>query len=591
MCGKSFQIWYVYPIFRIQKHLSCFKLNHHTSISVRDGTIKHTLGDTTEMTIIHSRCCGDKTWRHYEVETRVNPRCDLNRNGDPCLPCGELAHIEAQIEELHSRLNDLHANHRALCLKRNASHKCLVTKLPYEIASDILIRVCLPGSVWCKDGLDPEIIPMTLATVCHRWRELVFSIPKLWSSFTINAHEPDYSYINRHLRLSGPRSPLFIRLMATYFLPSSKSLGPMQLVKENLHRIAYLCITFSRKYLDAFAFVWAICPDDAPLLEEFHFHGPGYASIEKLPDLKLCTSPSRPRKVVISRYPLNQVRLDWTYISHMTYEDSLTFDELCDFLSMAKSLVEFKSAPALPSSQLGMMIIHNSIRKLNITGNCGLQAASASTQAILTYTTMPSLESLTTPCCDESFIELSAFIQRSACQLTSLDLSCYSLPSITLLIKALEDTPTLQELGLSIGYVNGDQLLRPFLKYLGNWSQYNSSDTKRLPHLQKFTYSGTPDVPLGFFLEVMESRRNNMLPSSPYQIQALQELVIRTRSPWLQSESHTKKTCIVAEDDLPRILELRLAGKMISVSLSEHGNSEPVDLVEQAMKFFRFGKN
>src|SRR6266545_4783578 len=259
-------------------------------------------------------------------------------------------------------------NNRAVCSKRNASHKCLVTKLPYEIASDILIRVCLHEiKDLCKGDFDPETttmpdhLPMTLATVCHRWRELVFSIPKLWSSFSINAHKPDYSYINRHLRLSGPRSPLFIRLQSRSVLPFEKSIGPMQLVKQNLHRIAYLCISFSKEYLDVFARVCAdSLPSDAPLLEEFHIHEPRFPHTRKsIPNLKLCTNPPRPRKVVISRYPLNLVRLDWSYVSQMTCACSLTLDELRDLLSMAKSLVEFKLFTSTESSQPGMMVIHN----------------------------------------------------------------------------------------------------------------------------------------------------------------------------------------------------------------------------------------
>ena len=95
-----------------------------------------------------SSCIGDlRSTGGYES----NPLCNLNHGG-PCGTCGELEQLDAQIEELHSRMKqlrldmeDLHEKHRTLSLKRNAFHKCLITKLPYDIASDILIRACLPS--------------------------------------------------------------------------------------------------------------------------------------------------------------------------------------------------------------------------------------------------------------------------------------------------------------------------------------------------------------------------------------------------------------------------------------------------------------
>ena len=556
------------------------------------------------MTIIHSRCHGGDAnrWESYDkVETCINPPCDLNDNGHPCLPCSELAQIEAKIEELHSRLKDLHKNHRALCSKRNSFHKCLVTRLPYEIASDILVQVCLPDiRALCDKDLHPEItgmpnhhLPMMLASICHPWRKLVFSIPKLWSSFSIKAHEPDFSHINRHLQLSGPRSPLFIRLQspANAIFPGFQSHNAMALVKENLHRIAYLCISFSRSYISAFASVRAASPDNALLLEEFHIHALDFGSRKDTPYLKLCTNPPRPRKVFISSYDLSQVHLDWSCVSQMIYDPvyGMTFEELCGLLSQAKSLVEFKLSGIheLATFRSGKMIIHNSIRNFTLTGK------PASTQAIFMHTTMPSLESLTSSCCDQAFNGLSTFIQRSACPLTSLDLSFTVLAPARQLIRALEHTPMLQDLSLSIDLVSGDQPMRPILSCLKGGTQ-NSSDAIILPHLRKFTYSGVLDIPLGFFLEIMESR-DVMPPSTQHRVRPLQEMVVCARSRWLELDRGvpgTGRTPIVTQGDLQRILDLRVARQTISVSLLEDSRQKPVDLVEEAMETYGFdGKN
>ena len=539
----------------------------------------------TEMTFMHSQCYGGKS--NYDVETSIIPHCDLNRNGDPCSPCSELAQIEDQIEELHLRINDLHAKHRSLCLKRNASHKCLVTKLPYEIASDILIRVCLPGvrAALCKN--DPETtakpncrFPMTLATTCHRWKELVFSIPKLWSSFSIDAYKPDVLSINRHLQLSGPKSPLFIELHGCSISLGNESFYVMRFIKENLHRIAYLCISFQRQYLEAFAVASACLgkAPAAPLLEEFHVHRLYDFDGEDSHHLHLCTHLPRPQKVIAS-YPLNLVHLDWPYVLQMTYHN-LTFDGFCRVLSMAKSLVEFKSSVVTYDSeelspQPGMTVIHNSIRKLTLSG------ADKPIQAIFTHITMPLLESVTMSYCDQSLIVLSEFIQRTACQLASLDLSCCTFPPTTPLMEALEHMPMLQALGFRVSY-EGEHL-RSFLKHL-------CKPAILLPHLQKFTYSGGLQIPLESFLEVMENRCDIKLPSLQYQVQALQELVIDTRSRWIELESKSgtgtlKTERFVTREDVQRILDLRVAQKTISISLVD-SRSEPVDLVKEAMAVY-----
>ena len=478
-------------------------------------------------------------------------------------------------------------------------HKCLVTRLPYEIASDILIRVCLPDiRALCDKDSCPEItakpnclLPTMLATICHNWRKLVFSIPKLWSSFSINAHKPDFSYINHRLQLSGP-SPLFIRLQspAEAIFPGFQSHDAMTLVKENLHRIAYLCLSFSGSYIDAFASVQGASPHNAPLLEELHIHAIDFWSRENALYFKLCTNRPRPRKVFISSsYHPNQVHLDWSYVSQMIYDHTYGFtpEEACRLISMAKSLVELKLSVSLGLATFrpGEMIIHNSIRKFALTG------AITSTQTIFMYTTMPSLESLTSPCCGQTLNELSAFIQRSACPLTSLDLSfAFPVPA-TQLINALEHTPMLQELSLSIDFIRGEKHLAPFLNHLKSCS----SDAQLpiiLPHLQKFKYSGELDVLLGSFLEIMESR-NVVLPSTQYQIQALQEVVIWAKSRWLWSDRGipgTGRIRIVTQDDLQRILDLRMARQTISVSFLEDSRYNPVDLVEEAMEIYGFGR-
>src|SRR6267154_5720814 len=66
----------------------------------------------------------------------ATPPCEYH-DGMPCEPCFEIAQIEAQIENLHSRLKDLRQQHRQASLRRNHLHSPLIHRFPLEIVTDI----------------------------------------------------------------------------------------------------------------------------------------------------------------------------------------------------------------------------------------------------------------------------------------------------------------------------------------------------------------------------------------------------------------------------------------------------------------------
>ncbi|KAJ7068708.1 hypothetical protein C8F01DRAFT_1119058 [Mycena amicta] len=60
-----------------------------------------------------------------------------------------------------------------------------LVSFPVEITTEIFLY-CLPEVV---DFMDPNVAPRLLMRICRRWRQIVLSLPKLWTSFRININQ------------------------------------------------------------------------------------------------------------------------------------------------------------------------------------------------------------------------------------------------------------------------------------------------------------------------------------------------------------------------------------------------------------------
>ncbi len=186
--------------------------------------------------------------------------------------------------------------------------------------------------------------PSQLAAICHSWRELALSIPDLWASISITPYKRNFSYINRCLEWAC-QSPLFIELYVgggvddlydpTLTYPEARD--AIALVKQNLHRIAYLCLSLPQGFIAALASK-STQPDAAPLLEEFHIHDIDQNTEPCSIDIDICANLPRPRKIAASHYLVSKVHLDWFRVSQLVlsfgHMDSLAGHELLDLLSM-----------------------------------------------------------------------------------------------------------------------------------------------------------------------------------------------------------------------------------------------------------------
>ena len=172
---------------------------------------------------------------------------------------------------------------------------------------------------------------------------------------------------------------------------------------------------------------------------------------------------------------------------------------------------------------------------------------------------------------------LSAFLQRSACPLTSLALSFANSSES----EGDELLSFLKRLSLAADTSESYDSAAQVANFHDRHSQLGDVF---LPHLQKLKCSGKVHVPLAIFLDIMENRRTISLTENCH-VSALEELAIHA---W----SLTEEATLISKDDLQWILDLRAASKTVSVLWSRHPtNSDVVDSVEEAMKVFGLGNN
>ena len=540
------------------------------------------------MTIITSACGNDDYTDISRLAARNIP-CNHNRNGTQCEVCREIAEVELEIEGLHSRLMALHEKHRTLRIKRNNSYN-IISKLPYDIVSNIFL-LCLPQidkerSPDDRDCLDfsTPCLPLTLGAVCDSWRRLVHSIPRLWTTISIDIYKSNLQGVSHYLQLSRSAT-LVVRLHAHSDYASAsvsvRILDVITLVKQNLYRMAFLCIDLPCQYMKAFSRQGLDTPKNLPILEELHLHCSSQMCTVSH-DFTISIDPPRPHRVVLSSSSIKNMQLDWSSLRHLSFDvvgwhpsESLITDAL-SLLSKGKWLqvVDFCiDIPGVlrPLSGMPRILTQNSIHNLRLYGYIAT--------IFLKHTTMPNLVSL-------SLWEMTlhttslflSFLQRSACPLTTLDLRFDKLEQE--IIKFFRSTPKLQHLALDItrAHVDSEKHIVRFLEHLhmviprdsesASVQLGNHSQDMFLPLLRKFIYAGPMvHAPPSLFLDVVEARSGPFPTSEGDQVtQPLEEFIAY----------HLKPEEPLTERDRQRILRLNAAGKKVSV-LEFHTDCEKIN--------------
>ena len=394
-------------------------------------------------------------------------------------------------------------------------------------------------------------------------------MPRLWSTLSINIHKANLQNVKLRFQSSG-FAPLRVRLHAHNNITSAHAIPEViMLVKQNLHRMARLCLDVSCQFINEYLSQGLDRSNNLaqPILEELHVHCSEYPCLGPH-NFLLSTIPPRPHKVIVRPCTLMNTRLDWNHIRHLCLVKGALIGQALSLLSEGKQLhvVDLQGDyPDIPAPLAGIIVTQNSIRNLRLF---------LTPSKILSHVTMPHLESLTlwkAPC--DSINPIISFLQRSACSLTSIIWKpCDTLPEETF-VKVFRCTPNLQALFLSVRGLStsSEEHIIPFLEHLGTGLSQNTESATQLcnrsidrflPILKEFVYSGPLTLALlGRLLDIIETR--STLSTERGQVtQPLERLPLYC--PYLSYKSLITDS----EPELQRISQLNAAGKQISVVLS-----------------------
>ncbi|KAF9555599.1 hypothetical protein CPC08DRAFT_711898 [Agrocybe pediades] len=126
-----------------------------------------------------------------------------------CEACLRVAKMTTEVEEAAEKLKQLIENLQRAKAEMNHQRSSVVKKLPAEILSTIFefyTSDTLPPSSRLQDEIQFEVpqnnilrIPFLLSNICHRWRQVAFSTPQIWTTLTIFLDRCDGSPVEEDL--------------------------------------------------------------------------------------------------------------------------------------------------------------------------------------------------------------------------------------------------------------------------------------------------------------------------------------------------------------------------------------------------------
>ncbi|KAF9545575.1 hypothetical protein CPC08DRAFT_716160 [Agrocybe pediades] len=136
---------------------------------------------------------------HIAIPNKLLSTCPASTQ--KCEACTRVKKLTSEVEEAAEKLKELIVLLQRAKTGMNHHHSSAVSKLPPEILStifEVYTSNALPPSLQDEIQFDvPEHdilpIPLVLSHVCHRWRQVAFSTPQIWTTFTISLDRCDGS--------------------------------------------------------------------------------------------------------------------------------------------------------------------------------------------------------------------------------------------------------------------------------------------------------------------------------------------------------------------------------------------------------------
>ncbi|KAF5309396.1 hypothetical protein D9619_012313 [Psilocybe cf. subviscida] len=257
-------------------------------------------------------------------------------NMESCSECRELKQLEAEI------VNATRRRARFL-VKANERRDTLTSTLPVEVICSIfeayldIHRIDTTDQSFqshqcqARPRLFPvsaHRVPLLLGTVCHRWRQLAWSHPQLWSTILIDLACPANvlgpELVSEWSKRSG-NLPLNIRVdddeTQCYHPPGIIDHGKQVMRVLNEHSARWSSIDVSGVALEILAELDDSACLEASVLKHFSFGGHWNDAHPDEPQKTILRTTKRQHRpthlALLQEMPPSLVKVDWSWVTHL----------------------------------------------------------------------------------------------------------------------------------------------------------------------------------------------------------------------------------------------------------------------------------
>ncbi|KAF8956456.1 hypothetical protein BDZ97DRAFT_187768 [Flammula alnicola] len=492
--------------------------------------------------------------------------CSKNLNLNPCDPCKRLAELEIQIIKARETLLEMQREAQRLKSEMNYNHDHLIHRLPPEISSDIF-QLCIPREM-------AGFAPVTLSSVCQKWRQIAHATPQLWTTivFSDGLQYHDELSVSRLVQEWIDRSGqlplsivLFVKLKDGSCYVNQDVIAVINQCSSRWRDLIYEGSPYSLRYLVGDS-------QGASQLQNLKLH----VGVAHWP-FKLGDFKPAPTTLEIAGFDLKSVVIEWNNITHMQ-ASPIYVDDCWELFRIAPRMTHcvlrgvLESKARNPFPRPNTPILHPTLQALE------LSIRSDVFDLFHKNVSLPSLQSYT---CDvhgdrlETESLISLFL-RSSCSLQTLALSDVKL-DVADLVKLSRVTPDLRHLGLA-SYYRYPGITESIFHRFSNASIITSTDSETnhalFPQLQSITYNGALPRP----------RDWKLVPDifgSPSDVHNTHRRPLRSLTLSSPLVSRQKNDLIIDKDTLSRMLSLVARG----IKLKIEQENPRVDVLQQSIEF------
>jgi hypothetical protein len=421
------------------------------------------------------------------------------------------AHLELDLTQIDTALEEL--SRKKLSLKRQLNSFSPIFKLPTELAVEIFMAT-FPEDSWHTWGSDT---PLLFGSICHAWRDLAWSHPRLWStiSLTMSRYSDTNTTLLREWIERSGNLPLFIRLKMIHPMVHLPDHGQMlthrPLVDPHAVQVLKVLACYSERWqvIDFHLFIYPkdcfnILPTNFPLLQSISLSlaqpEPVEGSLSSQIKPLFWVVP-RLRSISLDPSSMKYVELPMEQITYISFNKTAEVGVCLGALQASPHVVccVFPSVTSRFRPTHRPTVTAGHLKSLDV--EFSPYRASLAFPSLFDNLKSPSLQdlSLSITAAGGTILNTSlvSFLFRSACPLVRLSLSRIRL-SGTELERCLAIIPSLVELRLEEMELSSQTL--------HNLTLYPHSTDTLLPSLQSFTYIGESEVDFSALSSMAVSR-------------------------------------------------------------------------------------